>query len=428
MKTKSISFSGTIIESIINVCSFALVLLLYFFAKAIADDNSENKLIDQYIESKLTPTIVFSSDNIKQFWVDKTVFSKDNIFYVNLNTNDSPVLKSDPFRIQLKNVNETMDCKVEVLTDIADINFSVYNDKDDLIAFSTRQNDFLKYHIISSTVHLENSINDSFYLVFSSPNRDIISIKRIILSFSSNEDSSYLLSPKIIKVNTSNLVASPTVLKDNSDGSFIVNGTATFNKKIILAEAPVVTTIQVKNLGEKPSRVYVGFIPYSKNETLIRRYNYPSKQEQELVKVVSFKEGSNSIIVEAPPKWKDGALFAIDAREDFSDIPNYNLTPYITDVKERDDGSAEVILKHPLSKPLSKGTMLRVHYFVGGYVYPIMKTLEPGEEVIFKKVLKQTDNVMELSHGEFSKGIYSVVPVIATEQGGVYVKDYTIEF
>ena len=96
------------------------------FAQTSTTDDS--KLIEQFIQSKgYSEIIVFDASNIKQFWTDKTVFSRDGLIHVSLNKNDNSTFESVPLRIQLANVKETQDCKIDIITDNSDVSFTVFN-------------------------------------------------------------------------------------------------------------------------------------------------------------------------------------------------------------------------------------------------------------------------------------------------------------
>lgn len=152
---------------------------------------SDSELIEIFINSKGSKNaIVFDASNIKQFWIDKSVASGNDLINISLQEK-----KSIPLKIQLSNVIETMDCKVDVITENPDISFTVENSNSKTLSNSSKEEDFIQYHISSATFHLENTKDFSFHLIFSSKTSDTLTIKKIILSFSENKESLFLGSP-----------------------------------------------------------------------------------------------------------------------------------------------------------------------------------------------------------------------------------------
>ena len=157
-------------------------------------DVNDSKLIDEFVKAKGYAGIIsFDASNIKQFWIEKDVFCKDdNINIVVKQINNAQKTESVPLKIQLSNVIETQDCKIDIISDSADVAFSVKNSKEKVISKSSNENDFIQYHVSSALVHLDDTPDFSFQFVFSSDKTDILKIKRIILSFSNNKESKYL--------------------------------------------------------------------------------------------------------------------------------------------------------------------------------------------------------------------------------------------
>ena len=137
-------------------------------------DSADTKLLDEYLASKgYSNTIVFDSSNIKQFWANNTVASKDNLINILINN-----LTSDSLRLQLANVNAALDCKVDVITS-QPIFFKVVDTSQKVLSISNKENDFLNYHIYSSIFHLETLKDFTFNLIFApQDNAPIITIKK----------------------------------------------------------------------------------------------------------------------------------------------------------------------------------------------------------------------------------------------------------
>lgn len=163
------------------------------YAQQTTTSNSDDEvLLNQFIKSKgYVQIIVFDSTNIKQFWTDRNVISRNNLIEVVLNANN----KSSPQKIQLTNVLETQDCKVDIITENNDMSFSVVDSNANVLSNSSIAEPFLQYNILSSTFHIEDLNDFSFGLVFLSEKSDILQVKKIVLSFSTNENSAYAGSP-----------------------------------------------------------------------------------------------------------------------------------------------------------------------------------------------------------------------------------------
>ena len=131
----------------------ALHLLFAFFASCILfgqnkqidtiSDNNTEHLLFQYVQSKGNIIIPFDSVNIKQFWVDNSVLSRKDSFDILLTQQNTHSFESVPLRIQLANVNETQDCKIEVIANTKDFGFSVLNGRSTVLSTSSKENDFL---------------------------------------------------------------------------------------------------------------------------------------------------------------------------------------------------------------------------------------------------------------------------------------------
>ncbi len=176
-----------------------LAFLFLFAAFATLPDNSlcadsakdkliDSKLVEEFIKAKgYNNAIIFDSSNIKQFWTDNSVLSKDNSISISLKDKTS-----EPFNIQLVNILETQDCTIQIITEEQDIRFTILDKDSKSISESQKEDDFIQYHILSSVIHLEDTQDFSFRVRLSSENNSLISIKKIILSFSDNKQSRYI--------------------------------------------------------------------------------------------------------------------------------------------------------------------------------------------------------------------------------------------
>lgn len=192
--------------------------------------DSEGQLIQNYIQTKGDKIIVFDASNAKQFWIDNSVACIDNSISVRLKTDLRNQYASVPLKIQLANVCEADDCIVEILTESKGASFNISNQKKIILAKSVQKDDFIRYHIHTAVVHLEETDTFSFNLNLFSNDTDSLSIKKIILSFSANKESGYLGSPgfdNLVKI----INGKGTKLPDNDIRYFIDND---YNKIYIM--------------------------------------------------------------------------------------------------------------------------------------------------------------------------------------------------
>ena len=173
--------------------SMSVVIAVFSAGVLFSQKKDDSEMINEYVKSLgYSSYISFDSSNIKQFWIDNSVVSKNGSIVISLNPNHM----SEILKIQLANVIETQDCKVDVLFEEPDTVFSVMNQKNEVLSSSSQEKDFIQYHVASASFHLESLEDFSFNLKFSSKkNSNTISIKRIILSFSDNKSSVFLGSP-----------------------------------------------------------------------------------------------------------------------------------------------------------------------------------------------------------------------------------------
>lgn len=179
------------------------------------DDDANQSLVKQYIASKGANLVVFDSSNIKQFWTDNSVSTSKGFINVSLPAS----LESAPQKIQLANVNESMDCSIEILTENHDVSFSIYDKSMELLSSSAKDDSFLDYDRIFSSFHLEETKDFSFTIKFFSSASPLIKIKAIILSFPENKTRLALSVPPSVRVISPPF---PMVSSDNVcvDGDF----------------------------------------------------------------------------------------------------------------------------------------------------------------------------------------------------------------
>ena len=182
------TFSKLSLAFLFSFTVFATLPVNSLCADSAKDKLNDSKLVEEFIKAKgFSNAIIFDSSNIKQFWTESSVLSKDNSISIYLKDKTS-----EPFNIQLANVLETQDCTIQVITEDQDIRFTILDKDSKTISKSHKEDDFIRYHILASVIHLEDTQDFSFRVRFSSDDNYLISIKKIILSFSDNKQSRYI--------------------------------------------------------------------------------------------------------------------------------------------------------------------------------------------------------------------------------------------
>ena len=408
-------------------------LVLSLVVNAQTEQANDAALLDSFIQSRgYSNTIIFSSTNIKQFWIDKSVVSQDNSIKIFIDNS-----KSIPYKIQLANVNELLDCKVDIISNRPDLMFSVLDNNLKVISDSKKENSFIHYNIASASFHLEDTNTFSFYLQISSSSKvDDIVINRIILSFSDNKESRFLSSPGKLIITESNC-SGPTQ-KMNADNIFSAKGkyiSLISNNKIYVSDNTLSNSVTVKNIGDTQTRVYVGYAPYTKEGKLIDMRNNPYKGNK-ILRVVSAEKGRNTIIVDSEPEWTKGCCLALNAKEDLSDFPNHSwVDGTIQDVKKIDNDLFEILFSKPNQKEIKAGTPVRVQSPDGAtYMYTKIQKLLPGEEANLSSEITKDDSYLEVGTEKLCRGTYYVVPILlslvidSSKENTVQISNFTVSY
>ena len=120
-----------------------------------------------------------------------------------------------------------------------------------------------------------------------------------------------------------------------------------------------------------------------------------------------------------------------------SDIPYSSFADgTILDVKEQENGSAEIKMSKPLKEQLEKGTKVRIHGRSGAFLYTHTTTLQPGEEKVLSSSISKDDNYYLYTKNAFPHGAYCIKPVILSisvnekdkEINTILISDYTISY
>ena len=409
-----------------------ILLIISAFSLVAKADSEYDKLLEKYISSKgYNGIIIFNSSNIKRYWVDVDVVSNgDQIEIASLSG------LSIPLNVSLINVDATLDCKIDVISNEQDLSFIVSDSKSQKLSESRFEEKFIDDYIYSTSFHLEDTLNNSFFITFFS-NKKIIPIKTIVLSFSKNKESTYLSSPGSIKLSKENIYLSRADVISYTPSIAIKSkqGTILINKKIFVTGNEIQTFARIKNIGETPTSILMGFSAVTKEHVKLDHRNFPFKKTNKVIKVVSSKQGSDQIIVDSFTEWTKGCLLAINAQDDLSDLPNNSFVEgAIKEIKQTSDGQAIITLDKPLSKALQKGDKLRVHGCPGSYFYTNKEKLLPGHEISLSSKSIKDDTVLDFSSTAFPKGTFYVVPLLLSysvnpdTENTIVISDYSIAY
>ena len=420
-------------------CGLSIIVLLFFLCSLFADD----LLLEKYIASKgYSETISFDANNIKRFWIDNSVASKNGLIDITLNKT-SKGFESIPLKIQLANVHEALNCKIDIVSKENNFNFIIVDEDNKLLSNSNDKEQFVDYTVNSASVPLEKTKNFSFSLIIFSKDKPILSINKIIISFARNPNSLFLYTPGEIKINLDQVYLSGVSKetteiynKNKKNNEFILCGKKSltfFKKNIIVANNDIKTSVTIKNIGNESTYISVGFMVYNKDGIRLFARNYPYKKDSNsILHIVSAEKGSNVLITDSYPEWEKGCFLALNPKEDFSDIPNTNLLKNtIVSVKQLENGQGEINLDAPLESSLEKNSTIRVHGTSGSYLYTNTEILKPGMEVTYHSTIQKDNSFLEYSPKSFSRGVYYVKPIIlsySTEENIISISDYLISY
>ena len=406
------------------------------FQTAAKDKINDNLLLDQFIASKgYSNTIVFDSSNIKQFWGSKSILSKDNTIEVILDKKEKNGLESDSFPIQLKNVNWSHKCKIEVITKEPNLTFTIKNKKNP-VSTSSMKEPFLDYNVYSSYFNMCDVPDYAFFVQFSSI-KDLLKIEKIVLSFSSN-DVNFLHSPGVLSViSPDNSTIKTVSLNRLSSQGVIAKSKKTSiisSKTIEFGDTPIKYSVKLKNIGDAPARIYVGYTAYTNTGKKVDTSNYPISDKAETIKVLSVDESNNSLLLKTNAVPGKRSIIAYNVKDDFSDLPNFNLLPgEINETHKESDGTVRVAMSKPLEQKIKEEDTVRVHARGGTYIYINNKVLTPGEEYSLTSVVKKSDQSIVFRSDDCPKDVMYITPVLlsnSTEdsENTIQINEFSVEY
>jgi len=130
-------------------------------------------------------------------------------------------------------------------------------------------------------------------------------------------------------------------------------------------------SVKVKQLGEVPALIYIGFVPYdAKNRTIGPQHGSNNTKGSATTLTAVVPKGAKSLTVKDASKWKKGPhhYVAFNAKDDMSDIPNYALAGTITKIEKTGDVYT-ISFKKPLRVSYPVGTKVRQHRSGATYIY-----------------------------------------------------------
>ena len=157
-------------------------------------------------------------------------------------------------------------------------------------------------------------------------------------------------------------------------------------KKIkVNPEKKYVISAKIKQFGEKPAYVWIGFLPYNaKGRSILSQHGFYTTKGSFTSLASAAVKGAKTITLKDASKWnkKKHYYVAFKAKKDMSDIPNFDVSDMISKIDKTGDVYT-VTLKYPLKKAYPAGTMVRQHRSAGTYIY--MKSGKaPAEWTVWK--------------------------------------------
>ena len=163
-----------------------------------------------------------------------------------------------------------------------------------------------------------------------------------------------------------------------------------------------------------PASGYMGLKLYDAQKRKLC-FNNVSVQRDTDSEVVSAKKGDKFLIVKMNPKWQKSKYCAVafNARKDFSDIPNFDVSPQCGKMSVTSDGYLKVELRGKLKKDYPAGTPVRLHAPWGTTMYYLASGWMPaGEGKDFISKISGIKDTPGTSSVNFWKGTKYVRPFI----------------
>ena len=159
---------------------------------------------------------------------------------------------------------------------------------------------------------------------------------------------------------------------------------------------------------------YLGLELYDENKRLLGFRNVSPFAKTEST-VVSAEKGQRFLIIKKFPSFNNTiktAVVAFNTKADFSDIPNFDLSPQSTAIKAEGE-NLKIELRAPLKKSYPAGTPVRLHSPWSPSMYYLVSGWMPaGEGKSFAVKLHGINNEPGTPRAKFWKGTKYVRPFI----------------
>lgn len=112
-----------------------------------------------------------------------------------------------------------------------------------------------------------------------------------------------------------------------------------------------------------PASGYMGLDLYDENKRKIGHCHVQALLNAVDSEVISARKGDNFLIVKMMEKYDKlrHSAIAFNARKDFSDLPNFDISPQCAKITPDKDGNLRIELKGKLKKDYPAGTPIRIH-------------------------------------------------------------------
>ena len=165
---------------------------------------------------------------------------------------------------------------------------------------------------------------------------------------------------------------------------------------------------------ELPASGYMGLELYDADKRIIGHYNVQAYANTES-EVVSARKGDKFMIVKmikGYEKIKYSAV-AFNIKKDYSDLPNYDISPQCFKMSPDQDGNLRLEFKAPLKKDYPAGTPVRIHSPWSPSMYYLASGWMPeGEGKECTAILRGIKNDAGTSAKQFWKGTKYVRPFV----------------
>ena len=417
---KTNSFQATILlKRVLPVFFMVLSSILFIHGtNCYCSDNSDSneQLLQQFIKAIGSNIITFDCSNIKQFWTDKSVISRNGNIEILLNETKAQIFNGVPLKIQLANVEGFQTCNIDIISTEKDFDFLVSDIYNKPLETSCNNSDFINYNIIRKSFHFEDIVENSFCIQFNSSVSQSLAIKNIVLSFTPDSPLSSFVARQKFVFSSDDVSAFNSKATSFSEDSFSVTGKRSSiisKQNIILSSNSIVIAAKIKNTGNVPAQIFLGCAPYTEDNIRLDGRNYPYNNMNTILRVVSAKAGENTVVVDRLPAWKANYHMALNADENLDDIPNVNLVEgQIAEAKQLSNGQWEITFNKALKEDIKAGTKTRIHGATGAYLGETPQKLLPGEEkqLVFK--VKKDNSFLEFSPSKISRGTSYIKPLI----------------